>query len=414
MLGLPESNLIVTLSQRSDRCVVLQYWHRDTGLLIKSMPLLGNMKGGWMLAVHPQTGDVAVVNGKKLRCWNFQTSKPLTSFPAYARGFDFLGEPWRLVRTLGSSNDSVVEVLDTRIPDYIKKSLVISKDVALKNARVTSSENGMVFAVSAPSMTRIYKRNGEGYSEVFAGTLATVGPHLALSRDGARLWTGAAVYDTATGSELCRMDRTGMEVPANVTGISDWVNAKTIVEIALLKADWPGAPEDAMERAMVLWDVETGKTLLHMDAPDANGLCISPDTRQICEAGNDMRLRLRNAQTLEVEREFRAHDGAVFDVEWHPKLPLLVSASDDLTVRVWNLKDGHLVEELHGIASQPDQRPERIAISADGRMLAVKGGTTPVALYELASAKPKTQDKGKKEHGPAGAVPASPAKGAVK
>jgi WD40 repeat protein len=140
---------------------------------------------------------------------------------------------------------------------------------------------------------------------------------------------------------------------------------------------------------MILWDVETGKPVVRMDAPDANGLCISPDRKQICEAGNDMRVRLRNAQTLEIEREFRAHDGPVSDVEWHPKLPLLVSASEDLTVRIWNLKDGHLMEELHGLASQPEQRPERISISGDGRILAVKGGSLPVGLYEIASAKPK-------------------------
>ena len=198
------------------------------------------------------------------------------------------------------------------------------------------------------------------------------------------------------------MDRQGLDVPAGISGTSDWVDGKTIVEIVLQKADWEGAPEDAVERAMVLWDAETGALILRVDAPDANGLCISPEGKQICEAGNDMRLRLRNGKTLAVERDFRAHDAAISDVEWHPKLPLLVSSSEDLTVRVWNLNDGHLVEELHGIASQADGRPERVAWSPDGRILAVStGGNNSVGFYEMKSAKPKPQGEA--------AVPPKPA-----
>jgi len=392
--ALPDSDIIATLAQRSDRCVVLQYWHRDTGLLVKSKPLLGNMKGGWRLVAHPKTGDVAVVNGYKLRAWNFQPSKPVTTFISAPRNFDFLGEPWRLARVSGSGDDASVEVYDTRIPDYLKKPLAVFKSPELSAGRLVASKDGAVVAVKSNSTgkVRIYRRKGVTYEETFKGQLPFVSTHWALNADGSKLWTGFGVYETSSGKEVCKMDRRGLDVPANLSGTSDWVDGKTVVEIALLKADWEGAPEDAVERAMVLWDAETGVRILQVDAPDANGLCISPDGKQICEAGNDMRLRLRNGKTLEIEREFRAHDGAISDVEWHPKLPLLVSSSEDLTVRVWNLKDGHLVEELHGIASQAELRPERVAWSPDGRILAVSaGGNNSVGFYEMTFAKPKPQ-----------------------
>ena len=298
-----------------------------------------------------------------------------------------------MARVSGYADDTVVEVYDTRLADYLKNPLASFKNPEARWGRLTATKNGAVIAVKSDQtgFFTIYRRNKTTYQEIFKGKLPFAGNHLALNAEGSRLWTGAGVYDTTSGKAVCKMDRHGMDVPPNVSGISDWVDEKTIVEIVLLKADWEGAPEDAVERAMVLWDAETGVRTLRMDAPDANGLCISPDGKQICEAGNDMRLRLRNGKTLEVEREFRAHDGAISDVEWHPKLPLLVSSSEDLTVRVWNLKDGHLVEELHGIANQAEQRPERVAWSPDGRMLAVAGGNYSVGVYEMASVKPKVK-----------------------
>ena len=381
---LPDASLLATLSQRSDRCVVLQYWHSSTGLLVKSMPILGNLKGGWKLAVQPKSGDVAVVNGTKLWAWNFQTSKPEKSISANARSLEFAGEPWRVVRANGGA---ALEILDTRLPDFEKKPLA-SLAHSAKGERLASAKNGSVLAVNGASGSSLFQLAGNHYKEVFNGSIPTVSPHWALSADGKKLWTGAGIYDSETGKEICKLDRTGVDVPPNISGISDWVTANTIVEIALVKADWPGAPEDAVERAMILWDAQTGKRLARVDAPDANGLCISPDGKQIAEAGNDMRLRLRNGKTLGIEREFRTHDAAISDVEWHPKLPLLVSSSEDLTVRIWNIKDTHLIEELHGIASQPDQRPERVIISPDGSLLAVKTGGGTFGIFRPSSFNP--------------------------
>ena len=381
---LPDAALLATLSQRSDRCVVLQYWHSATGLLVKSIPILGNLKGGWKLAVQPKSGDVAVINGTKLWAWNFRASKPEKSIAAGARSFEFAGEPWRVVRTSGGAK---LEILDTRLPEFEKKPLATLPHTT-KGEKLISTKTGTVLAVNGGGGSTFFRLDGTNYKEVFTGALPTVGPHWALSADGKKLWTGAGVYDTSTGKEICKVDRAGMDVPPNISGISDWVSANTIVEIALVKADWPGAPIDAVERAMILWDAQTGKQIARVDAPDANGLCISPDGKQIAEAGNDMRLRLRNGQTLQIDREFRAHDEAISDVEWHPKLPLLVSSSEDLTVRIWNLKDAHLIEELHGIASQPDQRPERVVISPDGSLLAVKAGGGSFGIFKPASFNP--------------------------
>jgi serine/threonine protein kinase/WD40 repeat protein len=388
---LQDSGTVVTLSVRSDRCVTLQYWHGVTGLLIKSVPVLGGLKGGWRLAVHPKSGEVAVVNGSRLRVWRFQVAKPLKTFECTGRlSCVFLDSPGQLLRR-ANRGPAFLEGLDIRDPDFQKKPFFSISDPSFNGSMLSSSQNGSVVAMSS-NPVRIFRKKGGSLAESFKGSMNGAGEHFQLSPAGDKLWTGIAVYDTSSGKMLCQAERQNVEFPPIGSGASRWVGAQRVAEVGMVKADWEGASPEAMERAILLWDAETGKRLLAMDAPDADAISVSGDGKKIAEAGADMRIRIRDGETLEVEKEFRAHDGAITDVVWHPKLPLLVTASEDLTVRIWNLKDGHLLEELRGIAAQPEQRPDRVAISPDGSWLYVSAGGTH-GIYQPACFTPLKSKK---------------------
>lgn len=389
MAFLQNANILVTLAARSDRCVVLQFWQGSTGTLIKSQLLLGNAKGGWRLAIHPISGDVAVANGAKLKAWNFQTSKPSKNLGTVPkRSFEFVGEPWRIARLFNRQQGPTLEVLDLRKPEFDKSPITSFSDPSLNYSQLAVSKDGSTLATSG-SPVRIFKLKDGALTQAYNGAIPSLGSHFQLSPKGDLLWTGMGVFETSSGKPVSKMDRAGVDVPPSGAGYSEWIDQNRIIELAYVKAEWPGAPDEAMERALILWDVASGKRLKSVEAPDANSLCISADTKQIAEAGADMRIRLRNAQSLAVEREFRAHDAPVTDVDWHPKLPVIISSSEDLTVRIWNLKDGHVLEELHGIATQPEQRPERIATSPDGLAVAIRTGGSGFGLYEPAALKPK-------------------------
>jgi serine/threonine protein kinase/WD40 repeat protein len=385
---LQDSGTLVTLGIRSDRCVVLQYWHGQTGMLIKSVPLLGEFKGGWRLVVNKKSGDVAVINGTKLRAWNFRPSKPIQVMPANSkRGFAFAGEPWRIARVQQKGPAWFLELLDTRLPGFDKKPLATFPAPVAGYALVTGNGDGSILATSG-SPCRILSRKDSTLKELFAGPIPQEGGHFQLNKAGTQLWTGHGVFESSTGQLLCKMDRKGVEFPPTGGGASEWLNDNHIVEIALVKAEWQGAPPDAFERAILLWDATTGQRLATAYAPDATSLCVSPDGKQLAEAGSDMRIRLRNAETLAVEKEFRAHDGPLTDVAWHPGQPVLASASEDLNVRFWNLETGIQLGELHGIASQPEQRPERLTISPDGRFLGVRSAAFGVGFFEPPAVQP--------------------------
>jgi serine/threonine protein kinase/WD40 repeat protein len=382
---LHDSGTLVTLSMRSDRCVVLQYWHGKTGLLIRSIPLLGELKGGWRLVVNKKSGDVAVVNGTKLRAWNFRPSIPTHVMPTNnKRSFAFAGEPWRVARIQQTGQAAFLELLDTRMPGFEKKPVATSPSSLGGYAVLASNKDGSVLATSGLP-TRVFSRKGAALSEIFGGPLPQEGSHFQLNPLGTQLWTGHGVFEAATGRLLCKMDRSGVEFPPTGTGISEWLGPNKIAEIALVKAEWQGAPPDALERGILLWDATTGERLATAYTPDASALCASPDGRQLAEAGADMRIRIRNADTLAVEKEFRAHDGPVTDLAWHPTQPVLVSASEDLNVRFWSLTNGIQLGELLGIGAQPEQRPEQLTISPDGKFLGVRSSAFGVGLFEPAA-----------------------------
>jgi WD40 repeat protein len=158
------------------------------------------------------------------------------------------------------------------------------------------------------------------------------------------------------------------------------------VEIADLETGATGSVDASLEaQQLLLWDADAGRVVLKTDAPRADCLCVSPDGLWIAEGGSDKRVRIRNSKTLEVEQDFRVHQDGVTGVAWHPSLPLLVTASNDGTIRIWNLTDQKKVEEITAIP----KRAITVEISANGFELAeyMSGGTS-IRILEPRSFRP--------------------------
>ncbi|MCX6906966.1 MAG: hypothetical protein NTY01_02865, partial [Verrucomicrobia bacterium] len=377
----PEGGRFVTLAMLSGGRRALQLWDANTGTLLQ--PLLGGGGLAYDFSVHPVSGEI-VVSGLETKAWNLtgQQEKWRLSVSAAAQRIAF----WKTDDWIFTENrDLSVELLDFQTTDPIKHP--IWKPEAPFYRLVSVSADGRFAAVGKPSNGQIHflRLNGQTVEEVRAFPIKEGKIYqMELSPTGDRLWIWKSVVDPATGAELLRLDRKGSYSVA----LSRWLNDTQVVEAVTTKAP-RGQP--GSEEQLIVWDATTGQRLRTVTNRSVIfSLAVAPDGQTVAEAGADKMVRLRDAATLEVKQEFRAHDGPILALAFHPTQPILATASDDLTVKLWNLDTGHLLEELRG----PRGAPVDLVFSPSGKRLAcLTPSDRSTRIWEPASLNPDASAK---------------------
>jgi hypothetical protein len=204
-----------------------------------------------------------------------------------------------------------------------------------------------------------------------------------LSPDASRLaairWDAPQIFllDSKTGQQLVVLE--GQDEAAKYHDIVWRKDGQKLIGLATVKArrGEPGSEERA-----ILWDATTGKieqSATNQTAMDV--LAVAPDGRTFAEAGANKMVRIRDTTTLSVVREFRAHDDSITALAWHPFRPIMATASQDLSVKVWDLDTGRRIQEMWGMVSAPTS----LAFSPTGKRLGCAGGNGPTRIWELAS-----------------------------
>ena len=94
---------------------------------------------------------------------------------------------------------------------------------------------------------------------------------------------------------------------------------------------------------------------------------------------SDKRIRIHDAKTLAVLHEFGAHDAAITALAYHPTQPVLATGSADLTIRLWNLDNDSLIEELR----PGPQEPQSLNFSPTGKRLASIAARGALRVWEF-------------------------------
>ena len=89
-------------------------------------------------------------------------------------------------------------------------------------------------------------------------------------------------------------------------------------------------------------------------------------------------VRIRDAATLAVQQEFRAHDGPITALAWHPTKPIVATASADLSVKLWNVETGRRLEEFRGMLIPPNS----LAFSPSGQRLGCTGTFDSTRIWD--------------------------------
>jgi WD40 repeat protein len=74
----------------------------------------------------------------------------------------------------------------------------------------------------------------------------------------------------------------------------------------------------------------------------------SPDGSKLASASDDRTVRVWDVATGKAERTFEGHSGSVRSVMFSPDGSKLASASNDRTVRVWDVATGKVERTFEG------------------------------------------------------------------
>lgn len=392
----PDGSRFVARTDTSGGQRSLSILDAESGVLL--FPLLGGRVGydfrffnAW-ISIHPLSGEL-LVDGRPTKVWetaDSQREKSLVPNYVATQSIRFWKtDDWVFVG--GGQFTDKLSLVDLHLKEPQKYP--VWRSDAGKSRRVSISADGRFAAVCSelPIAVQFLRLNGRNVEQVraFKSEGGGVGP-FALSPAGDRLWLNEKVMDPATGVELLRMDRLGI----SRFNSACWLNRTQVVTTVIAKA-LRGQSES--EEQLILWDTTTGQRLRTVTHPSyIHAVAVMPDGKTFAEAGADRMVRLRDAATLEVQEEFRAHDEPIMALACHPNRRILATASTDLTIKLWDLDSGRQLDEFRGHTGLIRD----VAFSPSGRRLAsLSGVDRTTRIWEPESlnpdaAKPKVSADG--------------------
>jgi len=381
---MPKQALVVGFCPGRGPGGVLEIRDWNTGYITKQIPILySKILSGFGSAVRSKGNTVALMISEGIRVWRLESGLRKATLDSPIQGAykvrSFGDAPMILASHFAGSGSLAATsclVLGEADTDGMRIREVCRAEYqgfgVNRPPNIFANAKGDQFLAAIDGLATAFRVDDTGMHQLWkvqriqqnGGHSCSLHPTLNL------FWTGETVMDFSTGREKVRLKLNGFNGIGSGSSKNEvvWVGADRVLQGGY----WGKSENDegatsslALEKSLVLWDVNSGEACLTVPAPRIAALCVSPDGTLIAEAGEDKRVRIRDAKTLSVLQEFRVHDNAVSDVAWHPTLPMLATQSwEDHSVRVWNLKDYRMLEEFTGLQDQG-----RMTISPNGRLL---------------------------------------------
>ena len=98
-----------------------------------------------------------------------------------------------------------------------------------------------------------------------------------------------------------------------------------------------------------IWNIATGKSFkLTAHDSDVWGIAYSPDGKLLLTGGEDDRINIWNAATGVYMSTLTDHSGAVLELEFSHDGRLLASGGDDYTIKIWDTKTWQVLRSIEG------------------------------------------------------------------
>lgn len=373
---LPGGERFLTAATLQDGRQALQCWESRNGRACQT--LTGGNGNIRAIALHPLSGEL-IVCGQDIRMWDVATLPPLQTIhgdnPHPSAVFWGDDETIFGPRAGGGASAHLWRGINTD-----GRRLWASPDADLGQPSVSGDgRRAAIGRYNSSGHVYVLERNGDAIRTIAALNPRCIISHVRISPKGDRV----AIIQSDLGRlfvvDVESNKRTVRLQAPDITAFSDvaWLNGGALLA-GLVTTHAPRSTPGSIEQ-VVLWDVKTGRLVRSLTNATVNRIaCPSPDGRRFAEGGADRNLRIRDGATLTVLREIRAHNAPITALAWHPTLPIVATAAEDLVIRLWNVDTGERLEELRG----PLSPPTVLSFSPGGTRLATAARDQVVRIWE--------------------------------
>lgn len=374
---------LLTLSRQSDNYLSLKWLAEPTGAMTRTvqMTVPGGPAARPRVVVHPVSDAVCVVCSDTVLVWHHAepaAERVVSGFKgALGMGTaDFVDGAGRMARISGPSRGRRLEIIQTQ--GTVEQDPVDVLDAPDALALATSP-SGRVVALAGDTLMVLNQREGR-MTRRGDVRLSFSPSQMIIDAIGEHLWTGNQFVDLLKGQLMGPLRREGIVSVGAGRPAGAWISATDFAEVVLVPSGESSRSASGVRRALAIWRVGQSEATRIVPAPEASFITLCAAAGFVVEAGTDKRIRVREPASLSTVHAFRAHDEDVLDIASHPTKPLVVTCSEDFTVKVWNVLERRLLGEMNGFSTVPS----RVVFHPDGKGLAIVFAGNRVQIYRPA------------------------------
>jgi WD40 repeat protein len=289
---------------------------------------------------------------------------------------DFVDGAGRMARISGPPRGRRLEIIETQGTVEQAPVDVLEAPDALALA---TSPSGRVVALAGDTLMVLDQREGR-MTRRGDVRLPLPPSQIIINPTGEHLWTGSQFVDLLKGQSMGPLRREGIVSVGAGRPAGAWISATDFAEVVLVPSGESSQSASGVRRALAIWRAGQSEAIRIVPAPEASFITLCVGAGLVVEAGTDKRIRVRESASLSTVHAFRAHDEDVLDIASHPTKPLVVTCSEDFTVKVWNILERRLLGEMNGFATVPS----RVLFHPDGKGLAIVFAGNRVQIYRPA------------------------------